>query len=165
MITLQRKISNISLLVVRVKLVVYLAFAIMILTPQIMLAQEDPWFDSLRNTKGMSVGTLGPRYPELEKKKPAEPTGTGEEPDVMPVEEPEGEIPLDPNRLDPHREDMAANIREWVSVAEPPENAIEGNNFHYSNKGNIIGTAAGGLPNLNRNPSATAPDAMGRSRA
>lgn len=53
--------------------------------------------------------------------------------------------PIDPNTLDPNSTDVAGKIREWVSVAEPPENAIEGNNFHYSNKGNIIGTAAGGV--------------------
>ena len=53
--------------------------------------------------------------------------------------------PIDPKTLDPNSTDVAGKIREWISVAEPPENAIEGNNFHYSNKGNIIGTAAGGV--------------------
>ncbi|MBW1787099.1 MAG: PASTA domain-containing protein [Deltaproteobacteria bacterium] len=67
------------------------------------------------------------------------PADSGDETD------PDEEREVDPNTLDPNSTDVKTLIREWISVAEPPKNAIEGNNFHYSNKGNIVGTAAGGV--------------------
>jgi beta-lactam-binding protein with PASTA domain len=54
--------------------------------------------------------------------------------------------PSIPDVLDPARDSkVAALIREWISMARPPENAVEGNNVRYSGKGNIVGTVVGGV--------------------
>jgi beta-lactam-binding protein with PASTA domain len=52
---------------------------------------------------------------------------------------------VDPNILDPQKEDVSSLIREWITTARPPEKAVEGNNVRYSGKGNIIGTVVGGI--------------------
>lgn len=52
--------------------------------------------------------------------------------------------PVDPNRLNPKEEKVSTRIREWISVAEPPENATEGARFRYDQWGRKIGTTAGG---------------------
>ncbi|WP_415407918.1 PASTA domain-containing protein [Sulfurovum sp. CS9] len=85
---------------------------------------KDPWLDSLKNTQGMSVGSPGPRYPELGKEKPK---GT------------KGEIPVDPNSSN-----VATHIRDWMNNARPPRNAVPGANVRYSPKGNMMDSVPGG---------------------
>ena len=54
--------------------------------------------------------------------------------------------PSSPAVLNPESDaNVAALIRDWISTARPPENAVEGNNVRYSNKGNVIGTVRGGV--------------------
>ncbi|MBN2437035.1 MAG: PASTA domain-containing protein [Deltaproteobacteria bacterium] len=52
--------------------------------------------------------------------------------------------PVHPERLNPAKENMSAIIREWVSVAEPPENATEGAKLRYDPWGRKTGTTADG---------------------
>jgi hypothetical protein len=51
---------------------------------------------------------------------------------------------LDPNRIDPASRTVAPIIREWLNIAEPPENATEGANLQYDKWGRRIGTTADG---------------------
>lgn len=51
--------------------------------------------------------------------------------------------PIDPKTLDPNSEDVARLIREWISVAEPPENAVEGANWRYDKFGRMVGSGPG----------------------
>jgi hypothetical protein len=51
---------------------------------------------------------------------------------------------IDPNALDPTGRDVAPLIREWLSVAEPVENA-DGASFRYDAWGRVIGSAAPGM--------------------
>lgn len=48
--------------------------------------------------------------------------------------------PVDPSTLDPNAPDVAPLIREWIAVAEPPENATEGARLHYNEWGLRIGS-------------------------
>jgi beta-lactam-binding protein with PASTA domain len=50
----------------------------------------------------------------------------------------------DPGPLDPSNPDVAALIREWLSIAEPVENA-DGANFRYDEWGRLIGQSAPGM--------------------
>ena len=54
-------------------------------------------------------------------------------------------IAIDPNANDPKDADVSRLIREWISTARPPENAVKGNNVRYSNKGNVVGKVRGGV--------------------
>jgi beta-lactam-binding protein with PASTA domain len=55
----------------------------------------------------------------------------------------QGLDPDKPESLNPNHPKIAAIIKEWISVAEPPSNAIHGNNFHYSNRGVAVGQGKG----------------------
>jgi beta-lactam-binding protein with PASTA domain len=67
--------------------------------------------------------------------------GTGEETGTTVVEPPAAEIDAsDPGSLDPDRQPQVASlVREWLSVAEPPENAVPGVDFRYDELGRKIG--------------------------
>jgi beta-lactam-binding protein with PASTA domain len=54
------------------------------------------------------------------------------------------EKPIDPNTLDPKNQGVGSVIREWISVAEPPENATEGAKFRYEKWGRKVGKTADG---------------------
>lgn len=56
-----------------------------------------------------------------------------------------GGVPGDPGSLDPDVPDVSALIREWLGVAEPPENATYGAQLHYNEWGVKLGRAAGGI--------------------
>lgn len=61
-------------------------------------------------------------------------------------EGPEGEAsgPVDPNSLDPDTQpEVAAKIREWLSIAQPPPNAVPGNHYYYDRFGRMLGAGAG----------------------
>jgi beta-lactam-binding protein with PASTA domain len=65
----------------------------------------------------------------------------------------------DPATLDPDREPrVAALIREWIGVAEPPENATIGANLRYTEWGVKVGSVPGG-----RIAARAKPDAAGRT--
>lgn len=49
-----------------------------------------------------------------------------------------------PDSFDPNNQDVSRLIREWLAIAEPPENATEGANFHYDSWGRKIGVTADG---------------------
>ena len=71
-------------------------------------------------------------------------TGEGEDPGTG---EPGGGITVPPGTgaIDPNRPDIAAHIRTWLAVAEPPENATTGADFHYNDWGVKLGQAPGGV--------------------
>ncbi len=52
-------------------------------------------------------------------------------------------VERDPSKLDPSSSDIAALIREWLSIAEPPKNA-QGANFRYTAWGSLEGRGIGG---------------------
>ncbi len=53
---------------------------------------------------------------------------------------------IDPNQLDPTSRNVSPLIREWLNIAEPPENATQGAQFHYDQWGRKIGkTGDGGI--------------------
>ncbi len=52
---------------------------------------------------------------------------------------------VDPAALDPNSSDTSALIREWLGVAEPPENATLGAEFHYNEWGVKLGRTPGGI--------------------
>ena len=70
--------------------------------------------------------------------------GEGEGADRSGATGPDSGGPVDPARLNPKEEKVSSRIREWISVAEPPENATEGANFRYDQWGRKIGTTADG---------------------
>jgi beta-lactam-binding protein with PASTA domain len=52
--------------------------------------------------------------------------------------------PVNPEALNPNTDpEVTGLIREWLSVAEPPENAVPGNNFHYDELGRLMGSGGG----------------------
>ncbi len=75
---------------------------------------------------------------------PAVPGG-GRPPVVVPGPDPsEGTRPtgsINPATLNPRDPDVAALIREWISNARPPENAVPGANCRYDQFGRVVGTA------------------------
>ncbi len=48
-----------------------------------------------------------------------------------------GIVPSDP--------DVTALIREWIGVAKPPENILQGADLHYNHRGRKVGTVPGGI--------------------
>jgi beta-lactam-binding protein with PASTA domain len=52
--------------------------------------------------------------------------------------------PLNPAAINPGQPDIAGHIQHWLSVAIPPKNVTERANFHYDQRGNLVGTAADG---------------------
>jgi beta-lactam-binding protein with PASTA domain len=119
---------------------------VFILFPSALGAQEDPWLDSLKDAKGMKVGSRVPRFGDLER---PERTAVPETPSVetgdTDARDQGRREATDTRSVDPKKEDTARLIREWITTARPPENAVEGNNVCYSNKGNVIGTVRGGV--------------------
>lgn len=73
---------------------------------------------------------------------PVGPSGVPPTGRVPPVIEPTG--PIDPNSIDPASPDIAALIRQWITIAEPPKNVTEGANFHYNHRGKLVGTTRDG---------------------
>jgi len=65
-------------------------------------------------------------------------TGDGDDPDRV-----DGRV--DPGALDPNSPDPSALIREWLGVAEPPENATLGADLHYNEWGVKLGRTLGGV--------------------
>jgi len=68
-------------------------------------------------------------------------TGTGEGTATTVVVPPVPRVDTsDPSRLDPDRQpEVASLVREWLAVAEPPENAVPGVDFRYDELGRKIG--------------------------
>ena len=100
-------------------------------------AAPDPWVEELKSAIGLSVGNLDPRYPELEKQAPGvEGPDTGEG---------QKDLPIDPDTVNPNQQDAAAKIREWISIAEPPQNVTEGASFRYDEWGGKVGRTADGV--------------------
>ncbi len=55
-----------------------------------------------------------------------------------------GTTPVNPDALDPDAEpEVAGAIQEWLSIAEPPENAVPGNRFYYDRFGRMMGSGGG----------------------
>jgi len=52
--------------------------------------------------------------------------------------------PIDPDVLNPNDADVSLLIREWISVAKPPENAVPGSNWRYDSFGRVVGSGPGG---------------------
>ncbi len=133
-------LSSISGLVTLSLLIVF------IMLPSALGAQEDPWLDSLKDAKGMKVGSRVPRFGDLERpERTAVPETPGVEAGDTDARDQGRREATDPRSVDPKKEETALLIREWISTAKPPENAVEGNNVRYSNKGNVIGTVRGGV--------------------
>ncbi len=65
-------------------------------------------------------------------------------PDV-PVTEDEIPLPATPESVNPKHENVTALIREWITLAEPPENVTEGAQFRYDPWGRKIGRNAAGV--------------------
>lgn len=128
----------------RAPLILLLPFALlaaMIVSAVAQTAQQggssDPWFESLRGAKGTVVGDLKPRFEEG--------TETGAPPGAGTSGEPSGPTAAGgPGGVDPADPKTAGYIREWINIAEPPPNATEGANFHYTYRGNMVGTTADG---------------------
>ena len=113
----------------------------------VLQAQEDPWWDSLKGSEGLSVGSLKPRFSGTGASSgsaPSETTGIDQGDVQGSSSEPENQG--EAARLDPTSADIAATIREWISLAEPPENVTDGADFHYDKWGRKIGkTGDGGI--------------------
>ena len=99
-------------------------------------AVSDQWVEELKSAVGLSVGSLDPRFPDLE----AEETGV----DGYIQGKEHTDLPVDVDKLDPNRPDVVETIREWISIAEPPQNASEGTEFRYDKWGRIVGRTADG---------------------
>ncbi|WP_346911705.1 hypothetical protein [uncultured Roseibium sp.] len=97
-------------------------------------AQEigDPWLESLRGATGTVIGDLTPRFGDDAETGTA--AGTGTPPGA------EGTA----TAADPADQKTAGYIREWIEIAEPPQNVTEGARFHYTYRGNMVGTTADG---------------------
>jgi beta-lactam-binding protein with PASTA domain len=53
---------------------------------------------------------------------------------------------VNPDALNPDQQpEVAARIREWLSVARPPEAAVPGSNARYDEYGRVLGTVEGGI--------------------
>jgi len=98
--------------------------------------------------------TPGPRTPA----QPGDGSATPASPDGRTPGQPAvGRPRLDPAALDPDREPkVAALIREWIGVAEPPENATIGANLRYTEWGVKVGTVPGGTITARAKPDAAA---------
>ena len=81
--------------------------------------------------------TGGP--PERPGEHPPDVKPPGVQPPVVKPPTTESDKPIDPNTLDPNSHDVAGVIREWLDRAEPPENAVPGNNWRYDKFGRKIG--------------------------
>jgi beta-lactam-binding protein with PASTA domain len=85
----------------------------------------DIWLDSLPGAVGKVIGDLNPRFGDSSESKQGE-TGTA-------------------STQDPNDPEIAALIREWIGVAEPPENATDGADLHYNEWGVRLGSVVGGV--------------------
>ncbi len=52
--------------------------------------------------------------------------------------------PIDPDKLDPKRQDVKALIQQWTNAAEPPQNATQGAKLNYDPWGRVVGKNADG---------------------
>jgi hypothetical protein len=97
-------------------------------------AQEigDPWLESLRGATGTVIGDLTPRFGDSPDADTASGTGA-----------PSGAEEI-ATTVDPADPKTAGYIREWIEIAEPPQNVTEGARFHYTYRGNMVGTTADG---------------------
>jgi len=71
-------------------------------------------------------------------------TNNTNDPDV-PVTEDDIPLPVTPESVNPKNGNVAALIREWIALAEPPENVTEGAQFRYDPWGRKIGRNAAGV--------------------
>lgn len=92
----------------------------------------DPWLESLRGATGTVIGDLTPRFSDGENADTPAGAGTG------------AGTAGATGPVDPAEQKTAGYIREWISVAEPPQNVTEGARFHYTYRGNMVGTTADG---------------------
>ncbi len=100
-------------------------------------AANDPWIEELKGAVGLSVGDLDhPRFPDFEKEK------TGVDGDIQGGGR--EDFLTDPDTMDPNKPDVSRIIREWISIAEPPQNATERARFRYDQWGRIVGQTADG---------------------
>jgi len=100
---------------------------------------------------GDAPGPRTPRQPEPGAGTPGSPDGRT--PATPGIERPRP----DPAALDPDRDaKVAALIREWIGIAEPPENATIGANLHYTEWGVKVGTVPGGTITARAKPDAAA---------
>ncbi|MHB8881624.1 MAG: PASTA domain-containing protein [Thermodesulfovibrionales bacterium] len=107
---------------------------------------SDPWMIEMERAKGLTVGDLTPKYGEPAGSPSGDSrvrdSGRGTVTDMGTVGTAGG--PVDPNSLDPGSPEVADHIRQWITTARPPENAVEGANVRYSGRGNVVGTVPGG---------------------
>lgn len=98
----------------------------------------DSWLDSLDSAKGIVVGDMEPRFTpggSASGETPGGADGSGGQAG--------GELDLDK---------ILSLVREWIAVAEPPENAEPGYNLKYSNWAQIYGTTPSGTITVNAKP-------------
>ncbi|WP_269580766.1 hypothetical protein [Roseibium sp. Sym1] len=86
----------------------------------------DPWLDSLRGATGTVIGDLNPRFDDGPSSSSAPPGDAA------------------PGTVNPSDRETARLIREWIDIAEPPQNVTEGARLHYTYGGNMVGTTADG---------------------
>lgn len=116
---------------------------------------EDPWIQSMQDLEGKVVGEFGPRY--------GDDGGTPSDSDADAAPQPAvsgteaGADPGKPNEINPDHPKVAALIREWVSIAEPPDNVNEGYSLKYTKWGVVTGRAGTGFIEDNYQPDAAGP--------
>ena len=118
---------------------IFILCSIFDLSASVSFAAKDPWVEEMKNAVGLSVGDLTPT--DIESGKP-------ERPVTVPEGKPGAEVgvlkPISPDGLNPDTQpDVAAKIREWLSVAQPPKNAVPGNHYYYDKFGRMLGSGKG----------------------
>ena len=113
---------------------------------------NDPWMQEMENSVGLTVGG-DPRVPGADivpedDEDADEGTGdsqprSGDTSGTGTVISTTDEVPIDPNSLDPNDPAIANLIRQWIAVAEPPQNAVPGSNWRYDKLGRIVGSGPG----------------------
>ena len=106
--------------------------------------QKNTWWGSLQDAVGTIEGDLTPRLIFEEGDQTDQISEHSAERADDAAVEPGATI--DPGALNPNTHpEVASNIREWLSVAEPPENATDGAKLRYNEWGVKLGSVAGGI--------------------
>jgi beta-lactam-binding protein with PASTA domain len=124
--------------------------ALLVITSSAYAQEEpasDPWMEEMEKAKGLTVGDLTPKYGGPVESPSGDGSGDNSDSGSVNVTD-TGTIgtaggPVDPNSLDPNNQNVAKYIREWLSIAQPPENAVPGNRFYYDKFGRMRGSGVG----------------------
>ena len=103
------------------------------------------WWQSLQGKKGHVTGNLNERF-SLDDANPEDtPSDSADSPSDSADTPSSDDAKTGSTGINPSDPGTAQLIRTWISTAEPPPNATDGSNLHYTFGGRMVGTTPSGI--------------------